>query len=350
MTIDGLAVIVQPGMTVYEAACQVKVSIPVLCHHDGVTPTGGCGICTVLEVTTGRLLPACVTRAEETMVINTTAPAALEYRRTALALSLSNHPADCEAPCQLACPSGLPVHRVMMKILADDFEGARVLARQYPFVCEGAAPCERACRRSPFGGAVSICALHRWLAGDASTQTEPVPPPPSQPVPRFRSRMRGICAEEQLALSREAGPRCLDDNTGDITEAQARYEAARCLQCGCLKPADCRLREVCATVGAKQPLPEGACSPIIREQTRTGFCFDASRCILCGLCVRAAKARGVSLAPACHGRGFEARIGPPLGRTWDDLSEAVLRDSAAICPTGAMCWITNTPPEPLAKE
>ena len=337
MTIDGLQVELKEGMTVYEAARQAGVNLPVLCHRDGLTPTGGCGICTVEEVTSGRLLPACATRAEASMVIATGSGAAVEFRRTALELLLSNHPADCEAPCQLACPSGLPAQELMERILAGDWEGARVLARKHPFACASAAPCEKACRRKPLGGAVAVCVLHRWLAEGAGPQHAPPEAGKGRGnLPRFRSRLRGLTEEALLALCAGKGERRLAAEADEVTREAAVYEAARCMQCGCRKPDACRLRELCASADAKQAAFAGEPRPILRQRSRNGFRFDSSRCVLCGLCVRTAQKAGASLAPAFHGRGFEAQIGPPHGRTWDDIPEAVLAMVAAVCPTGAM--------------
>ncbi|MDD4018493.1 MAG: 2Fe-2S iron-sulfur cluster-binding protein [Kiritimatiellae bacterium] len=339
MTVDGQAVELKEGMTVYDAVRQAGIGLPVLCHRDGLTPTGGCGICTVEEVTSGRLLPACATRAEASMVIATGSEAAVEFRRTALELLLSNHPADCDAPCQLACPSGLPAQELMERILAGDWEGARVLARRYPFACASAAPCEKACRRKPLGGAVAVCALHRWLAEGEGTGPQEVRQEAGKNkgnLPRFRSRMRGLTEEALLALCSEKGERLLASDATGVTPEAAVYEAARCMRCGCRKPDDCRLRELCAAADAKQSSFAGETRPILRQRSRNGFRFDSSRCVLCGLCVRTAQKAGASLAPAFHGRGFEAQIGPPHGRTWDDIPEAVLAMVAAVCPTGAM--------------
>ncbi len=337
MTVDGQAVDLKEGMTVYDAVRQAGIALPVLCHRDGLTPTGGCGICTVEDVTSGRLLPACATRAEASMSIATGSAAAVEFRRTALELLLSNHPADCEAPCQLACPSGLPAQGLMERILAGDWEGARVLARRYPFACASAAPCEKACRRKPLGGAVAVCALHRWLAEEAGSQeVRQEVGRGSGNLPRFRSRMRGLPEEALLALCAEKGERRLASDATGVTREAAVYEAARCMRCGCRKPDDCRLRELCAAADAKQASFGGEARPILRQQSRNGFSFDSSRCVLCGLCVRTAQKAGASLAPAFHGRGFEAQIGPPHGRTWDDIPESVLAMAAAVCPTGAM--------------
>ena len=332
MTIDGKEIETDGAMTVYEAACRLGTRIPTLCHREGVHPVGGCGLCTVEDTASGRLLPACVTRAEPGMTIETASAEALQARRDALELLLSNHPADCEAPCQLACPSGLPVPRLLEAVAAGRFDEATALARAYPFVCAGAAPCEKACRRKPLGGAVAICALHLWLAG-ASGEAGPRPA-----LRRFRSRMAGLSKETLLSLCAETGDRRMGADASEVTHESAVYEAARCLQCGCLRPDDCRLRERCEEAGAKQATFAGGCGAVVRQRSAAGLRFDSSRCVLCGLCVRTGERLGASLAPAFHGRGFDAQIGPPLGRTWDDVPVEVQAACAAACPTGAMAF------------
>lgn len=335
MTIDGIEILSEIPETVCQAADRVGIRIPTLCHRDGLHPVGGCGVCTVEDTATGRLLPACVTRAATHMAIATASPAALQARKDALDLLLSNHPADCEAPCQMACPSGLPVPRFLEAVAAGHLDTAAALARRHPFTCGAKAPCEKACRRKPLGGAVAICRLHRWLAGPADA-------PPAAPAPRtrhaFRSRMNGLTDETLLTLCAEPGERRMEEAAAPTPDTAA-YEAARCLQCGCRKPDACRLRELCEEAGAKQITFQGAPGAILRQQGHDArFRFDTSRCVLCGICVRTARQSGEAIGPAFHGRGFGARIGPPLGRAWDDIPQALLAACAAACPTGAMTW------------
>ncbi|MDD4102035.1 MAG: 2Fe-2S iron-sulfur cluster-binding protein [Kiritimatiellae bacterium] len=339
MTVDGLPVVLEKGMTVYDAARQAGVDIPVLCHRDGLHPAGGCGVCTVEDKASARLLPACVTRAEHEMVIETGTDCAVAARKDALELLLSDHLADCEPPCEIACPSGLPIMRMLRDLAEGRVQEAAALARQYPCVCGPEALCEKACRRKALGGAVAIRALHLVLAGDVlAGQPDSVTANRREP-PRFRSWMTGLNETMLPLLCHEIGPRqfCDDAPFVEISSPAVSYEARRCMQCGCLKPNDCRLRELCAQVDARQRTFKGASRAVIRRHSR-GFRFDSARCVLCGICVRYAQQVGASIAPAFHGRGFNEFIGPPLGRTWDDVPEEILSACAAACPTGAMTF------------
>ena len=341
MTINGTTVSISPGMTVYEAARTAGITIPTLCHRDGLCPSGGCGVCTVEDTATGNLLPACAFRADNAMRIETNSERACAHRKAALELLLSNHPADCEAPCQMACPSGLPVPELMRLSADAQWEAAEALAQQHPVNC-GHAPCEKACRRKPLGGAVSICAIHRLLAGvkERPPKTEGRPRNPHPSKTQFRSRMTGLPEAVLLSLAREKGARAELTEGETFTRQQVMYEGARCLQCGCQKANDCRLRDLCTEAGARQATFVGERSAVVRDDNGQGFAFDASRCVLCGICVRTAETMGASVAPTFRGRGFDAQIAPPLGRTWGDVAPEVLAVCAASCPTGAMCGQT----------
>ena len=86
LTIDGADVTATAGQTLLEAAREAGVSLPTLCHLDGVSDVGACRLCLVEVAGSGRLLPACVTKAAEGMVIETATERLREYRRMILEL------------------------------------------------------------------------------------------------------------------------------------------------------------------------------------------------------------------------------------------------------------------------
>ena len=47
LTIDGKAVIVPKGTTVFHAAKQAGIEIPIFCYHDRMPPFGACRMCLV---------------------------------------------------------------------------------------------------------------------------------------------------------------------------------------------------------------------------------------------------------------------------------------------------------------
>ncbi|WP_340110922.1 NADH-dependent [FeFe] hydrogenase, group A6 [Maribellus mangrovi] len=100
LTIDNKPLVVKKGTTILEAASDVGIDIPTLCHMklDDLNienKPGGCRIC-VVEVNGRRnLAPACCTEVNEGMEINTHSMRVINARRTVMELILSDHPFDC---------------------------------------------------------------------------------------------------------------------------------------------------------------------------------------------------------------------------------------------------------------
>ena len=80
LTINGKALSAREDQTILAAAREAGFPIPTLCHLEGTSDVGACRLCLV-ESGGGRLLPACVTRVEEDMTIQTDTPRLREYRR-----------------------------------------------------------------------------------------------------------------------------------------------------------------------------------------------------------------------------------------------------------------------------
>jgi formate dehydrogenase major subunit len=94
LTIDGQSVSVPTGTTIYDAAKQAGIHIPVLCHHPKMQPVGVCRIC-VVDVG-GRVLAAsCVRPCEEGMTAETHSPKVEKQRKMLAALLLADHPIPC---------------------------------------------------------------------------------------------------------------------------------------------------------------------------------------------------------------------------------------------------------------
>ncbi len=86
LTIDGIPVAMPEGATILEAAQSAKITIPTLCHLDGVSDVGACRLCLVEIEGNSKMLPACVTEVSEEMVVHTNTPKLQNYRRMAVEL------------------------------------------------------------------------------------------------------------------------------------------------------------------------------------------------------------------------------------------------------------------------
>src|SRR6266404_4077911 len=94
LTIDGVAVSVPAGTTVFDAARMSGIAIPTLCHQQNETPVGVCRVC-VVEAG-GRVLSAsCVRPAESGMVVSTNSEKVTNARRTLIELLMADHPSPC---------------------------------------------------------------------------------------------------------------------------------------------------------------------------------------------------------------------------------------------------------------
>jgi CRP-like cAMP-binding protein/Fe-S-cluster-containing dehydrogenase component len=94
ITIDGRAVSVPVGTSVFDAARINGIPIPTLCHLQNETPVGVCRICVV--DTGARVLSAsCVRPVEPGMKVETNSGKVLGARKILLELLMADHPSPC---------------------------------------------------------------------------------------------------------------------------------------------------------------------------------------------------------------------------------------------------------------
>ena len=93
--INGMPLSVPAGTTILEAARQLGIQIPTLCHLKNMNEIGACRIC-VVEVKGARsLVASCVYPVSEGMEITTNSPRVLNSRKKTLELLLSTHDRKC---------------------------------------------------------------------------------------------------------------------------------------------------------------------------------------------------------------------------------------------------------------
>jgi len=105
--INNQEITVPEGITILEAAHEVGIKIPTLCHLDMhdlkmVNQTASCRVCMVEAPGRNTLVPACVTKMTDGMEVITNSIRAVTARRMAVELLLSNHPNEC-----FTCPKNL---------------------------------------------------------------------------------------------------------------------------------------------------------------------------------------------------------------------------------------------------
>jgi NADH-quinone oxidoreductase subunit G len=97
LIIDGCEIEVPRGTKVIEAAERLGIMIPRFCYHPGLGSLGACRVCAVkfLEGPVKGVEMSCMTDARDGMVVSTTDPEAMEFRKHVIEWLMLNHPHDC---------------------------------------------------------------------------------------------------------------------------------------------------------------------------------------------------------------------------------------------------------------
>lgn len=169
--LNGKNVTGNPGESILQLAKRYGIEIPTLCNDPRLEPYSSCYVCVVEVVGMRGLQPSCSTKIAEGMKINTEGEKIKLARKTALDLLVSNHYADCTAPCKQTCPAGVDVQGYISLIEKKLYSEAIELIKKVnplPAICGRVCvrPCEVACRRNLLdeGAAVGIDYLKRFAA------------------------------------------------------------------------------------------------------------------------------------------------------------------------------------------
>ncbi|MBA3957098.1 MAG: NADH-quinone oxidoreductase subunit NuoG [Parachlamydiaceae bacterium] len=95
LIIDGQSIAVLKGTTVYQAARQLGIELPIFCYQDRMPPFGACRVCMVEVEKMAKPQTSCTLEATEGMVVKTQSLLAVKSRERILELLLINHPLDC---------------------------------------------------------------------------------------------------------------------------------------------------------------------------------------------------------------------------------------------------------------
>jgi len=93
--IDGQEILVDPGITILEAARQKDIRIPTLCHHPALSNRGGCRMCVIEVDAAPRLYASCVTPVRDGMEVVTVNERIIETRRTILEFLFAERNHNC---------------------------------------------------------------------------------------------------------------------------------------------------------------------------------------------------------------------------------------------------------------
>lgn len=86
-------------ISILQAAAQAHIKIPTLCYNEKLAPYGSCRLCSVEVEGRKTLMPACVTKIENGMIIKTHSEKVRRVRRTIMELIIASHDISCNLNC-----------------------------------------------------------------------------------------------------------------------------------------------------------------------------------------------------------------------------------------------------------
>jgi NADH-quinone oxidoreductase subunit G len=97
LIIDDRIIEVVPGVKVIDAAEQLGIMIPRFCYHKALGSVGACRMCAVkfVDGPVKGIHMSCMVDARDGMVVSTTDPEAVEFRKYVIEWLMLNHPHDC---------------------------------------------------------------------------------------------------------------------------------------------------------------------------------------------------------------------------------------------------------------
>ena len=319
ITINNSQVEVLNGETLIETAHRIGHDIPSLCYAKDAIHKSSCMVCAVKDLDTGQIVPSCTTIPVKGMNIDTESEDVQIVRTLSLELLLSDHRADCEAPCSMVCPHGLDIERVMN--LYDNgrsYEAYTLIAAIFALPKLGCddckVPCEKICRRKSVDKGVQIrdtigkiVEMFDLAASAISGKNEK-----ESAKDQFQSRLGRFTTREKEWLKENAAT------------------PSGCLHCACAGREGCKLRLYATAAGIRRPRYEASSAlPLMKKQRVTEkMRYEPAKCIRCGLCVYNSN-NGFTFKD----RGFGMQVVIP-----DESLMNVGDELAKLCPTGAL-WI-----------
>ena len=179
----------------------------------------------------------------------------------------------------------------------------------------------------------AAAAIDQYLSGQAVTGIRPP----------FTTRIGKMTHDELVQLSTDTALVPRYQSVSGLAAEAAAGQAGRCLHCDCRALATCRLRRYSALYGADPRRFKAERRTYEQDIRHADVLFEPGKCIDCGLCVQITAAGGEALGLTYIGRGFDVRIGVPLGHSAAEALAKVAAECVAACPTAAIAWKKGAP-------
>ena len=387
LTIDNKKITVPEGTSLIEAARMNGIDIPSLCYKKGLPYYTSCMICMVKDKNNNRFIPSCTASVADGMDIEATGDEIDTLRRQAIELLLSEHRAECEAPCSLVCPMGLDIPAMNRLVAKGDFMSAALMIQKeliLPLVACTICPgyCENACRRKMIDEKIAIREIIKYTYSLVDSEEAMSKKEARLLLPGFNpdEALSGIDSKDKNAIrnmaeakrkgagtagdsekgEKVAQKKRFNSTLGKITDDEkkewlkesgqgsARWqgpqdveqlmeEAAACMHCDCRAKDDCRLRELSEKLGARNPRIKLVSHPIKKKISKENkLIFENAKCIKCGLCIRVSPDQTNNPSLCFTGRGSMTLVSEPLTVSFENILKNGIEDVVNICPTGAL--------------
>jgi NADPH-dependent glutamate synthase beta subunit-like oxidoreductase len=198
--------------------------------------------------------------------------------------------------------------------------------------------------RSSADGKEAATAIDQYVSGRPVTG-------PHRPFNVKLGRLEPGELAEYLAGASQTPPREPAGGPGaGYTSVEATEQAARCMHCDCRGVHSCKLRKYADLYQADPRRYASERRVFGQDRRHSEVVFEPGKCIDCGLCVEIARAGGEPVGLTFIGRGFDVRVGVPLGGTLDAALRHVAAECVAACPTAALSWARETRPSSSRPE
>lgn len=134
LVIDNKKIQAEEDSTILQAAQNNGIEIPTLCHHDELTASGACRLCSV-EIKKGnrtKIVTSCIYQVEEGLVVTTRNERVLNVRQLVLQLLMARCP-ESEVIQEIAEKMDV---KPQTRFQLDEDKGKCILCRQCVEVCE----------------------------------------------------------------------------------------------------------------------------------------------------------------------------------------------------------------------
>lgn len=135
-----------------------------------------------------------------------------------------------------------------------------------------------------------------------------------------------------------------------FTSEEAKEEAKRCLECGCMDYFECKLVVEANKYDIHPERIIGVRHDRNKKLAADYFIRDVDKCILCGLCARACEEITGKTILGLVGRGFDTIVQPEMGLPLSETECLSCGLCVSVCPTGALTEKTAMKKQVPLKE